>query len=75
MPRPIFEIAREIKQEWPNPYYGAIPYLAAMHQIMTIEDDYYSDTARSVVLYFLSNAKTWRGETARRLKAELKALL
>ena len=28
-----------------------------------------------IVRYFLSNATTWRGEDARRIKAELKALL
>lgn len=29
---------------------------------------------RSIVLYFLSNATTWRGDDARRIKAELKKL-
>jgi len=28
-----------------------------------------------IVRYFLSNATTWRGETARRIKAELKQML
>jgi len=27
------------------------------------------------VRYFLSNATTWRGDTARRIKAELKEML
>jgi len=33
------------------------------------------DTGRSVVLYFLGNAENWRGEHAKRLKAELKAMM
>ena len=34
-----------------------------------------TDDGGSIVLYFLSNATTWRGEDARRIKAELKSLL
>jgi hypothetical protein len=75
MTRPIFEIARDIRANWPKPYFGAVPYLDAMSSIDKIGDDYFSDTAESVVLYFLSNATNWRGEKAREIKAELKALL
>ena len=39
-----------------------------------IEEDYIFDSAKSVVIYFLSNATTWRGETARRVKTELKKM-
>jgi hypothetical protein len=49
-----------------------------MHSIFfaldKITDAYYADSGKSVVLYFLSNASSYRGETAKRLKAELKAL-
>ena len=37
-------------------------------------DQYYNDSAKSVILYFLSNASSFRGERAKALKAELKAL-
>jgi hypothetical protein len=40
-----------------------------------VTDAYGYDNGRSIVMYFLANANTWRGETARRVKAELKALL
>jgi len=40
-----------------------------------MSDKYYEDDAASVVIYFLSNATTWRGDDARRVKAELKAML
>lgn len=73
--RPIEVIAREISRDWKNPAYYAVPYLEAMHELYSINDRYYSDDARSIVLYFLSNAAGWRGDTARRIKAELKAML
>ena len=74
MSRPLYEIAREIRKDWSpvSPY--AKPYLDAMRELSSINDDYYADSARSVVLYFLSNAASWRGENARRIKAELKSL-
>lgn len=75
MNRPLYVIASEIKRTWPKPYFGAVPYLDALSTIDSINDMYYSDSARSVVVYFLSNAATWRGDDARRIKAELKAML
>lgn len=75
MARKIHEIASEILKDWKKPYFGALPYIEAMLELNTIHDNYYLDTAESVVLYFLSNATTWRGETARRIKAELKEML
>lgn len=73
--RLIHEIARDIRLHWANVYYGAEPYLAAMETIYRISDRYGQDSASSIVTYFLGNAGGFRGEHARRLKAELKALL
>ncbi len=75
MARPIYEIAREIRRDWKNIYYGAVPYVDAMQELDTINDKYYADSAKSVVLYFLANAATWRGEVAKRIKAELKSMM
>ncbi len=72
--RPIAEIAREIRKTWKNPYFGAVPYLGAMMSLDKITDDYGADSGKSIVLYFLANANAWRGDDARRIKAELKAL-
>lgn len=72
--RPIYVIAEEIEQDWRKPYFGAVPYLTAMSELDSIDDSYYFDSGRSIVLYFLSNANTWRGETARRVKAELRSM-
>ena len=46
-----------------------------MRQLDSIQDNYGLDSGRSVVLYFLSNAATWRGDKAREIKKELKAIL
>lgn len=73
--RPIHEIAAEIQKTWPKVYFGAVPYLEAMFSLNKITDRYYLDSAESVVLYFLANANTWRGEDAKRIKAELKEIL
>jgi hypothetical protein len=72
--RPLSAIAREIRADWTKPYFGAVPYLDAMGPLNNINDNYGYDTAHSIVIYFLANATTWRGETARRVKAELKSL-
>ena len=73
--RSISTIAREIKADWTKPYFGAVPYLDAMQDLNSIKDNYYHDTGKSVVLYFLGNAQTWKGDKARAIKAELKAML
>jgi len=72
--RPLHTIAKEIKSNWSKVYFGAVPYLEAMGTLSTIDQDYYQDSAKSIVLYFLSNASTWRGEVAKRIKTELKAM-
>ena len=73
--RPIYEIAREIKADWSKVNYAAAPYLDAMQFLTTMEDEYYADSATSVIRYFLSNAASWRGPAAQQIKAELKGML
>ncbi len=74
-PRSLRTIARDIRANWPKVYFGAVPYLEAMAQLETVRDSYGYDDAKSIVLYFLSNATTWKGPEARRIKAELKAMV
>lgn len=73
--RPLYEIAADIKANWANVYFGAVPYLEAMGQLDSVADRYYEDPGKDIVIYFLSNAMYWRGPEAKRIKAELKALL
>lgn len=75
--RTFAEIAREIKQTWKNVYFGAEPYLQAMLTINSSDKNasYMLETAEDIVIYFLANATYWRGEDAKRIKAELKSMI
>jgi hypothetical protein len=75
--RPLYEIAREIMRDpaYKSARWCAGPYVEAMSGMTSVSDTYYADSGTSVVLYALSNLQSWRGETARRVKAELKAAL
>ena len=79
--RPLYVIANEISMNWRATakdgkiYFGAVPYLNAMKTLDKITDVYGMDSGRSIIAYFLGNASTYRGETARRVKAELNAML
>ena len=70
--RPLYMIASDIRDNWKPVNYAAKPYLDAMFELNKITDNYINDSGKSVVLYFLSNASSWKGEHARRIKAELK---
>jgi hypothetical protein len=73
--RPLRDIAADIEAHWPQVNYAARPYLDAMAELDEITDNYYLDTAESVVLYFLANARAWRGGDARRIKTELRSMI
>jgi hypothetical protein len=73
--RPLYVIAKEIRKDWTKMYFGAVPYWEAMTELNSIKDMFYYDTAETIVLYFLGNAQTWKGEVAKRIKLELKAML
>jgi len=74
--RPIYEIAREISKDWGSKVnYAAKPYLQAMFDLRDVTDMYYADPASSIIMYFLGNARSWRGPVAKAIKAELKAMI
>ena len=73
--RTLHDIAGEIRKDWETPYFGAVPYIEAMLELHDLTGMYGCDPADMIVAYFLSNATTWRGETARRVKKELNAML
>lgn len=77
--RPLYTIASEIKKDWRATskngiYFGAVPYLDAMSSMDKISDNYGYDSGKSIVIYFLANAQTWRGLKAKEIKAELKKM-
>jgi hypothetical protein len=71
----VSEIAHAIAKDWNNVSPYALDYLNAMKDIQDIDGSYYADSAKSVVLYFLANAGSYRGENARSYKALLKAMV
>jgi hypothetical protein len=73
--RSLSQIAAEIDHDWDRVNYAARPYLEAMSEMSDVSDNYMHDDGVSIVLRFLGNATSWRGETARRVKAELKEML
>ena len=75
MTRNLSAIATDITAFWPRPSPYAIPYIKAMRAINHMTDMHYADSASSVVAYFLANASAWRGPEAKRIKAELNAML
>ena len=74
MTRDLKTIALDIRRDWKNVSPHAEPYLKAMSALHSINDNYYQDSAKSVVGRFLANSGGWRGEVARSIKVELKNL-
>ena len=81
-PRTIAEVAADIRKAWPKPYFGAVPYIEAMLEMnVPLEKDsvrrakYLYDSATDILMRFLLNASTFRGPSAKALKAELRSAL
>lgn len=75
--RTLREIALEIDWECKGKdwYAYAEAYVVPMMTLDTMSDRYFEDSAESIVAYALANLQSWRGENARRIKAELNAML
>ena len=68
----ISDIADIIRTDWKKVNFAAKPYLSAMDCLSDINHQIGFDSGKSIVLYFLSNASTWRGDVAKAVKLELK---
>ena len=77
MMRSLKEIASEIERECADKawYVYAEAYVTPMKSLNSMSDSYYLDSASSIVMYALANLGSWRGDTARRVKAELNSML
>lgn len=88
MTRSVSAVAQEIlveyrailgrtKQGHLPPHYitYSMPYLKEMLFMARVTDPVGLEDGVMVILYFLNNATNWRGPQARRLKAELNAML
>lgn len=71
----LSQVAQFIARAWPNVWFGAVPYLQAMGNGDSLDprERYMYEDQKTMVLYFLSNASTWKGEVAKATKAFLKA--
>lgn len=68
----ISELAVEVVRDWKKVSIHAKPYLDAMIYLRDKNSKFGCDSAEDIVLRFLCNATSWRGETARRVKQQLK---
>jgi hypothetical protein len=75
IPNTVSEIAAIVEADWKKVYFGARPYLDAMYSLTSVDQNYVNDDGRSVVRHFLVNARTWKGETAKAVKAKLNELI
>jgi len=73
--RPLWLIASDIRQHWAKPHFAALPYLFALRHLSRPDEFYGQDSALSIIAYFLSNARTWRGPAAIAIKNELRDIL
>lgn len=76
--RPLYEIAHEAlscDSLKGNTRIYAESYLKPMLSLTSVHENYIYDSGTDVVLYALANLQHWRGEDAKRIKAELKAHL
>lgn len=77
--RPLAAIAAEIRADYEKKgqpvYFAAKPYVDAMIYMPTTDlgSRFYDDDAEGIVIRLLGNLSTWRGETATRVRNELKA--
>ncbi len=76
--RPLHEIAQEALNS--ASLQGSVRihsscYLGALTHLTSIQECYDEESGKSLLLYALHNLQYWRGEDAKRIKAEFKAHL
>lgn len=73
MDRPLWMIAKDIRQDWQSISAEAKRCVRAMHGISAMSDD--CGYGYEIVSYFLSLASSWRGDVAKQIKSELRNML
>jgi hypothetical protein len=79
--RPIGAVMAEIRADYERRgkpiYFAAKPYVLSLAQVGTTDlgARYFDDDIEGMVIRLLGNLSTWRGETATRVKTELRAAL
>jgi hypothetical protein len=73
--RPISGIAEEIRQDWKTIKWETA-YLVPLFHVNKLTDTYiFPNAGKSLILSFLCNCSGWKGDTAKRIKNELKEMI
>ena len=73
--RSLETIANEIQKDWKTMPEYARAHFRAFQFATDMSEMYGLDSVKWEVAYFLGSAQTWKGDTARRIKKELNAML
>ena len=65
-------ISRDFRSQGKEVPYNLVPYLDALRQMDSADDVYGVESGKSIIAYALSNMASYKGPTARAVKAELK---
>lgn len=65
-------ITRDLQSQGKKVPFGAQPYLDALRQMDSADDVYGVESGKTIIAYALSNLTSYKGPTARAVKAELK---
>ena len=66
------QLVAAIRADWKSPYFGAVPYLEALEGLDSWDQTFGCEDARFLGMYLLGNLRTYKGDTARQVKAILK---
>ena len=72
--RALYEVGEDIRRNWAKHNDAAVPYLEAMGGLVGIDGSCHLDSGKGIVLCCLGEEGTWRGEHARRIRAELRGM-
>jgi len=73
MPRPLKEIANDVRSDWISIHPEAEPFLAAMERLDQIRADQNADL--KVLAQFRWAARKWGGRVAGQIKSEIDLIL
>jgi hypothetical protein len=73
MPRPVYEIAKDVRSNWISIHPEAEPFLAAMERLDQIRPDRNADL--KVLAQFRWAARKWGGPVAGQIKSEIDLIL
>jgi hypothetical protein len=73
--RPLSELAYIIEQNWLNPGPSALLHIEALSDMTNTRSVLWGTTGADAARLFLLTSRKWHGDTAREVKAELRAHL